>query len=308
MDSENYVHPRLTKSLWDLEPGLVINDRSNAEIVAALDHVDDRVYQPCEEAGQPLKAPVGRIQLVKDFESRIYEGTRRELWIYQPPEKATAPGLAVFQDGYGYLDPVGPVRASAVFDRLISTGQLAPMVAIFISPGRCIDVDRNESSIANQRQRSIEYDTCDGKYLAFLVNEILPLVEEKVGRVSPDPDKRLIGGISSGGICAFNAAWHGPEIFGRVLSHCGSFTNIRGGHHYPYLVRTTPRKPIRVLLQSGEQDANILYGNWSLANQQMASALEFAGYEYKFEYGQGGHSLRHGGSVFADSLKWLMRE
>ena len=46
--------------------------------------------------------------------------------------------------------------------------------------------------------------------------------------------RRLIGGISSGGICAFNAAWHRPDRFGRVLSHCGSFTAIRGGHHYPY--------------------------------------------------------------------------
>ena len=37
----------------------------------------------------------------------------------------------------------------------------------------------------------------------------------------------------------------------------------------------------------------------------MASALEYAGYEYRFVFGEGGHSLRHGGAIFADSLRWL---
>jgi sugar phosphate permease len=36
-----------------------------------------------------------------------------------------------------------------------------------------------------------------------------------------------------------------------VLSHVGSFTNIRGGHVYPALIRKTERKPIRVYLQEG---------------------------------------------------------
>ncbi len=50
---------------------------------------------------------------------------------------------------------------------------------------------------------------------------------------SRDPAQRTIVGISSGGICAFNAAWHDPGAFGRVLGHCGSFVNIRGGTTSP---------------------------------------------------------------------------
>jgi enterochelin esterase family protein len=93
-----------------------------------------------------------------------------------------------------------------------------------------------------------------------------------------------------------------------VLSHVGSFVNLRGGHQYPYLVRSTPRKPIRVFLQEGKGDVNIVSGNWVLANQQMASALEYAGYDMRFDFGDGGHSLRHGGAIFAESLRWLARE
>ena len=116
-----------------------------------------------------------------------------------------------------------------------------------------------------------------------------------------------ICGISSGGICAFNAAWHRPDLFARVISHCGSFTAIRGGHNYPVLVRRTPRKPIRIFLQSGANDADIVIGSWPLANQTMAAALDFAGYDYRFEFGEGGHNLRHGGALFADTLRWLWR-
>ena len=93
-----------------------------------------------------------------------------------------------------------------------------------------------------------------------------------------------------------------PEQYG------GSFTNIRGGHNYPYLLRTTPTKPLRVLLQSGENDAGTLFGDWPLANRTMATAFSYAGYDHHFEFGTGGHSLRHGGAVFADSIRWLWRD
>ncbi|MCG8423523.1 MAG: hypothetical protein MJE77_36955 [Proteobacteria bacterium] len=82
-------------------------------------------------------------------------------------------------------------------------------------------------------------------------------------------------------------------------------TNIRGGHNYPSLIRRTPRKPLKVFLQSGERDADIIFGSWPRANRAMAAALEFAGYDVRFEFGQGGHNLRHGGALFAEALRWL---
>ena len=126
--------------------------------------------------------------------------------------------------------------------------------------------------------------------------------------IDPDPTRRTVCGISSGGIAAFTAAWHFPDQCRRVLSHCGSFTDIWGGHNFPSLVRRTPRKPLRVFLQSGANDANTPFGDWALANRTMASALEYAGYDYRFEFGTGGHTLAHGGALFAESLRWLWRE
>ena len=53
-------------------------------------------------------------------------------------------------------------------------------------------------------------------------------------------------------------ARHRPDLFGNVISWVGSFANIRGGQHFPWLVRNTPRKETirRVFLQDGTADAD----------------------------------------------------
>jgi len=58
-------------------------------------------------------------------------------------------------------------------------------------------------------------------------------------------------------------------------------------------------------VRSGAADMNTLFGSWPLANKDLAAALAHAGYEFRFEFGSGGHSLRHGGALMADSLRWL---
>src|SRR5207253_11280072 len=157
-----------------------------------------------------------------------------------------------------------------------------------------------------RNNRSYEYDRLGGDYARFLTEEILPAVAKDY-RLTDDPEQRAICGISSGGICAFTAAWERPDYFRKVLSHIGSFTNIRGGHNYPAFIRKTERKPIRVFLQDGSNDLNNLHGNWPLANQEMASALQFTGYDYKFVLGDGAHSGKHGGTIMPETLRWLWR-
>ena len=65
---------------------------------------------------------------------------------------------------------------------------------------------------------------------------------------------------------------------------------------------------VRVVLQDGSNDLNIRPGNWWLANQQMADSLDFAGYDYRKVWGDGGHSLEHGGAIFPDTMRWLWRD
>ena len=290
-----------------------VNGRSNAEILEVLDTAGDAPYHPCAEAYVRDGVLPGEVWSFKNWdESSVFTNTRRDIRVYKSSGVDTAESLKlmVFNDGAGYLGRNGAVRATTVLDNLIHAGEWAPTLAVFINPGLPPNVEarapgQRPDSLA-QRQRSVEYDSCDERYLRLLVDEIVPFVTRELEvQVSDDPADRTICGISSGGACAFNAAWHGPEYFGRVISHCGSFTNIRGAHNYPYLIRSTPRKAIKVFLQSGELDADIVTGSWALANQQMAAALDFAGYACRFEFGTGGHNLRQGGALFADTLRWL---
>lgn len=39
----------------------------------------------------------------------------------------------------------------------------------------------------------------------------------------------------------------------------------------------------------------------------MAAALAYREYDFRFEEGEGGHSLKHGGAILADTLRWLWR-
>src|SRR5262249_55553278 len=134
--------------------------------------------------------------------------------------------------------------------------------------------------------RSMEYDSLGDRYARFLLEELLPPIEQQYNIVS-DPDGRAICGISSGGICTFTAAWGRPAAFRKVVCHCGSFTNIRGGNRYPSMIRKSAPKPLRVFLQTGTNDLDVVYGNWPIANQDMAAALAYHHYDYQLVMGEG---------------------
>jgi enterochelin esterase family protein len=238
----------------------------------------------------------------------IFPGTVRDYWVYVPAQYdgKTPACVMVFQDGKGYVDEKGSFRVPIVFDNLIHKKEMPVTIGIFVDPGKVPATEPGQRERAN---RSFEYDTLSDQYVKFLEKEILPEVAKEY-KLREDAAGRAIGGISSGGICAFTAAWERPDLFSKVLSHVGSFTNIRGGDVYPGLVRKTEKKPkaIRVFLQDGSGDLDNMFGNWPLANQQMALALKYAHYDYKFEFGDGGHNGKHGGSILPDSLRWLWRD
>jgi enterochelin esterase family protein len=238
--------------------------------------------------------------------SKVFPGTERDYWVYVPKQYDAAKPAAVmvFQDGGNYVDEKKDFRVPIVFDNLIHKHEMPVTIGIFINPGV---VPPTGPDAQPRQNRSFEYDSLSPQYADFLLKEMLPEVGKSY-QLTTNPDQRAICGISSGGICAWTVAWERPDAFRKVLSHVGSFTNIRGGHVYPALIRKTERKPIRAFLQDGSGDLDNLHGNWPLANQEMASALKFAGYDYRFEYGDGGHNGNHGGSLLPESLRWLWKD
>jgi enterochelin esterase family protein len=257
--------------------------------------------------------PVGKVTR-HDFRSQIFKGTLRQYYLYVPEQyKADKPAaVMVFQDGHAYVSEKGQARATVVLDNLIHKGEIPVTVALFVNPGVFADKiegrqDWSTGKKTRTSNRSVEYDTLSDAYARMLESELLPEVAKTVN-LTKDPKQRVICGASSGGICAFTVAWQRPDLFQKVISHIGSFTNIRGGHVYPALIRKEDKRPIRVWLQDGRKDLDNAHGNWWLSNQQMDKALAYAKYDYKFVATDGGHSIKDGGKLLPDALRWIWRK
>ena len=264
------------------------------------------VWQPHPDALERQDVPHGTVEDQPVWESKIFADTTREWSIYVPAQyKAGTPAaLMVFQDGKGYRDTKGRWRVPVVLDNLIASGEIPVTVGIFINPGVMPAVHANAEARYN---RSFEYDALGDRYARFLIEEILPEVGKKLN-LTTDPNLRGLMGSSSGAIAAFNAAWERPDQFRRVLSTIGTYVNIRGGQDFPTRIRKFEPRPLRVFLQDGRNDNNIYAGSWWVANQDMAAAFAWAGYEYTFVTGEEKHNNIHGSAILPDAMRWLWKD
>ncbi len=227
------------------------------------------------------------------FRSEVFRNNRTG-WVYVPAAYAAdgpPAALMVFQDGDAYKGE----HVGTVVDNLIAAKAMPVTILVLLNPGV------NDDGKGN---RSVEYDSLDDAYVRFLDKEVLPRVKQEY-QLSDDPARHAIGGASSGGICAFTAAWHRPDLFGKVCSQIGSFTAIRGGNAYPERVRKDAKRPIKVLLSDGTNDLINQHGDWWQANEAMDAALRARGYEVRFLKDRGFHAYWTCGRQLPEALRWL---
>ncbi len=254
----------------------------------------DWSYPP--ESKTQVEREYGRYEPLA-FRSEIF-GNDRTGWYYIPavydPESNDPAALMVFQDGDAYKGE----HVGTVVDNLITEGAMPLTVLVLLNPGVNDDGSRN---------RGVEYDTLSDRYARFLEQEVLPRAAARF-RLRDDPSARGICGASSGGICAFTVAWERPDLFGRVVSHIGSFVNIRGGHVYPELVRQTDRKPIRIVMSDGTNDLINRFGDWWEANNAMYRALQEEGYRVDFLRDHGFHAYWSAGVRLPETLRLAWKD
>lgn len=241
--------------------------------------------------------PAGRIVELDIGASTIFPGTTRAVVIhvpmqYSPSEPAA---LMVYQDGRMYADPRGEIRGGVVAENLIHRGEMPVTLSVFVDPGA-------------PGNRNIEYDAFDDRYATFLLDEVIPLVQERFS-VTRDPDRWGICGGSSGGNCALTVAWQRPDRFRRVMSFLGSFAQMPGGNPYPEAIRDEANKPLRIYMQAASRDLNwnAPRANWLSNNLRVAAALAESAYDVRFVLGDGGHDPNHAGATLPDALRWLWR-
>jgi enterochelin esterase family protein len=252
-------------------------------------------------------APEGKLTGPMEMASKIYPNMKANVWYYVPAQWDGRTPLAVqiWGDGQMYTKRMTAYRVLESLDNLTAQKRIPMMVNIFIQPGTADGVAR----------RSVEYDSVNDTYARYLLEEILP----EIGKTVPmrqDGYSRAMVGESSGGICAFNAAYFKPGEISRVLSWIGSFAALRtsaehpaGGAEYPIMARREPKRNIRVWLQDGAEDQeNPRAGSWPLANIHLANSLKIKGYDYRFSFGMGTHNQSQGSAELPESLTWLWRD
>lgn len=258
------------------------------------------------EAYEQPGVPQGRISEKFTSRSKLYEGMTSDYWVYTPAQydAATPAPVMIWQDGEKYSRRDAPNRLLIQLDNLVHQKRIPTAIHVFISPGL----------IGERRMRSILYDTYTPKYTRYALDEILAEVSQK-WKLRTDGYSRAIAGESSGGICAFNAAWWHPEEFARAYSRIGSFTSIQwkpgeldGGNIFPFAIRKQPKRNIRVFLSDGSEDLENNHGSWPLQNIQMANSLKLKEYDFKFVWGSGPHSTAQGNAEVPVALPWLWRD
>jgi len=284
---------------------------------ALADSADD-LYLLGPDSQPHAGVPQGRVVGPLTLASQVFTNTTRHYWVYVPaqydPTKAAC--LMIFQDGHAFVSLEGAYRIPYVFDNLIYRREMPVTVGVFINPGHT--PGQPESTSTNWgdsiNNRPTEYNELNDRYARMIIDELLPALERDYN-LSKNPDDRAIAGASSGAICAFTLAWQRPDQFHKVISTIGSFTNLRGGHVYPDLVRQAERKPIRIYLQDGVNDLrgrrNGGYDpqrDWHAQNIKMVAALTERGYDVNYCWGMGTHSNKQGGAIMPEMLRWLWRD
>lgn len=237
--------------------------------------------------------------------SVLYPSTVHTFQITVPDSYDGSNQLALYVGLDGVL-----CNAPAVIDSLMHCGIMPCTIGVFLQPG----LVRDDSGKVVRYNRSNEFDATDDRFARFLATEVLPMVDGRrlpdgrVIQLSNKPSERMIFGLSSGGIAAFVAAWHSPDMFGKVFSGCGTFVPMRGGNDLEAIVRKHEPKALRVFLQDGFFDTwNPIFGSWYEHNMLLASALRFAGYDCAFDWAKGGHSVRRASEIFPRVMTWMWR-
>ena len=255
--------------------------------------------------------PQGKLSEKLSHTSRIYEGMQADYWIYTPAQyqPGTPAAVMFWTDGEVHIGRDSGSRALNVWDNLTQEKKIPVIVQVLVSPG----------SRGAERLRSVQYDSVDDRFARYVLEEILPEVA-KTHNLRQDGYSRAIAGDSSGATAALNAAWWRTNEFSRVLLRIGSFTSIQwqrhgdgltskdGGEIFPFLIRKSPKKNLRIWMQDGVGDLENEHGSWPAANLALVNSLKLKGYDFRMSWGNGSHSRGGGNVEMAEEMTWLWRD
>jgi len=219
-------------------------------------------------------------------------GAPRPLTVYLPARYRLSRRypLLVVHDGGDYLKYA---NLKFVLDNLIHRLEVAPLIVALTHP----------------KDRLTEYPD-DPKHAAFIVNHVLPYMEQAFPLYKA-PAQRCLMGASFGGVASLSVAWRNPGVFGKLLLQSGSFafTDIgeqKRGPAFDRVVkfvnayRENPGKPAdRVFLSCGTYES-LIY-----ENRSMVPFMQGTGIDVRYNEARDGHNWENWRDRLQAGLSWL---
>ncbi len=228
-----------------------------------------------------------RLALVKDVYSPQLENSRA-LYVYVPAAAFENPKLRFptlyMQDGFNvFANPMAPFGSwdvDLLLDGLIAAGEVEPLVVVGIDTSDRMNEYLFAPIVLDKGDELVQVEPRLDAYAAFLVDVVVPLVEDGFPALE-DREHRAMAGSSLGGISSLYIAWTHAESFGRVASLSGSFWvgEEESGTDEVESMRdviaqappTAEQKSLKVYLDSGD-------GGYSVGDEDYAYAEDARAY------------------------------
>lgn len=218
------------------------------------------------------RVPHGRVTRHDLATEGLVAGTRRRVYLYQPPTEEPSPLLLVY-DGNDYRRRG---RLVAIVDNLIAARRIRPLALVMVHHG-------------GQRARFLEY-TCSESALYFVLHQLLPLAREQLSLVeaglpgSAQPGPHGVLGASAGGLMALFTGLRLGHIFGSVLTQSGFFHADDYASVVNDLVLAGAASGLRVWMDVGRYE-HLLHSSRTMHQQLLAQQVDVTYREYN-----GGHN------------------
>jgi enterochelin esterase family protein len=204
--------------------------------------------------------------------------------------------LLVLFDGSAYFDD-DVIPGHVILDNLIGKAKIPPYIAVFVE----------------EKNRDKELG-CSESFADFLALELVPKLRKDY-RLTNDPARVIIGGVSYGGLMSSYCALRHPEVFGNVLSQSGGYAWFPGcddvkppqGVEPGWLTReyvSAPVRPVRFYLEAGCFE-NSFPTSLLSENHRFRDVLQAKGYQVRYREFSGAHDYQCWRASFADAIIYL---
>lgn len=204
--------------------------------------------------------------------------------VYVPEgiQQGTTVPTLYLTDGQWYIE-YG--RIVEVLDQEIERGTIESIVVVFVE-------SRDPDDLSNNRRKDEFFGK--GSYTAFYKNELVPLISANFP-VSPDRRKRVIGGVSFGGLNAAVFGLLAPDTFYGIAMQ--SPANNLHLNAISEMYKNQAALPIKLFFSVGTKHDN------TSAARKFRHILDNKGYDMNYIEVPFGHSWENWGPLQGDLLR-----